>query len=165
MHKKWQAVHCPANYQLSVQSIHPAKKMKKNYGNLLKKKDIFTKKIQKCPIFHARSSEKQKKVIIFADVQLSTQNQVWAKTRSPCPQNNKKWLKKLKRMRVDSLKYIQKNCLNLLKQCCQSFNEAYTRSYRALISRNKWTKTFNLFNIKPKKMKTMLVYHIWVHPN
>ena len=60
---------------------------------ICRKNDIFTtkneKKIWNCLIFLAKSSEKQKKVIIFADVQFSTQNHVKSKKKKKLENENK----------------------------------------------------------------------------
>ena len=81
----------------------------KNYGNLLKKMTLLLKKMKnpemskfprnikrkakkkghharRCSNFFAKSSEEQKKVILCADVQFFTQNQVKSKKKSFCAQ-------------------------------------------------------------------------------
>ena len=60
------------------------------------------KKIRRRPIFHAKPSEEQKKVIMSADVQFSTQKQVQSKTKGHYA--SKKMIKKMKKLEIKKKK-------------------------------------------------------------
>ena len=79
----------------SIQAVQQAitkkmKKLRQLAGKNKKKNDTFTQKNPECPIFQAKSSEEQKKVITYADVQFFSQKQAKSKKTSSRAQKNEK---------------------------------------------------------------------------